>query len=171
MNYNFIKMTQKKKEWNWRETLMSFGIVPKEAKMLFEIDDANGTKLIFPEANDITEIQEGTTVTADNGEYVFTDDAKTYKITVDSGKVSAIEITEEQPEEEQPIEMKEVLQSFADEFHAKDLQVKELESTVAEMKTEITQLKALMSHGKDDEVKKTVTFGGKKIDFDKLNKK
>jgi hypothetical protein len=39
------------------------------------------------------------------------------------------------------------------------------------MKTEITQLKALMSHSKDDEVKKTVTFGGKKIDFDKLNKK
>jgi hypothetical protein len=160
-------MTQKKKEWNWREALMSFGIVPKQAKMLFEIDDANGKKLIFPEANDVTEIQEGTSVTAENDDYVFTDDAKTYKITVENRKVSAIEITEE----EQPIDMKEVLQSFADEFHAKDLQVKELESTVAEMKTEITQLKALMSHGKDDEVKKTVTFGGKKIDFDKLNKK
>jgi homogentisate 1,2-dioxygenase len=158
---------------NWKTALAAMGIVPKQVKMVFEIDGANGEKLIFPDANDISEIKEGIAVTAEDGEHVFITDGKTYKIEVTSGKVAKIDITEEKEAEAEGADMQEVLQEFANEFEAKDLQITEMKATISTLQKSIEDIKALMSHGKDDLKKEEKDFfiNGKKIDLSKIKNK
>ena len=135
---------------NWKTALAAMGIVPKQPKMIFEIDGANGEKLIFPDANDITEIKEESAITAEDGEHVFVADGKTYKIEVLSGVVTKLEIVETPPAAEVDPAMQEVLQEFANEFEANDIEKAEMKATISNLQKSIEEMKALMSHGKDD---------------------
>ena len=138
---------------NWKTALAAMGIVPKQPKMIFEIDGANGEKLIFPDANDITEIKEESAITAEDGEHVFVADGKTYKIEVLSGVVTKLEIVETPPAAEVDPAMQEVLQEFANEFEANDIEKAEMKATISNLQKSIEEMKALMSHGKDDNKK------------------
>ena len=135
---------------NWKTALAAMGIVPKQAKMIFEIDGANGEKLIFPDANDITEIKQDSAITAEDGEHVFVADGKTYKIEVLGGIVTKLEIVETPPVAEVDPAMQEVLQEFANEFEAKDKEIAEMKVTISSLEKSLNDVKALMNHGKDD---------------------
>jgi hypothetical protein len=167
-----------------KTALAAMGIVSKKAKdasMIFEIDGANGEKLTFPEANDITEIEEGSAVTAEDGEHVFVADGKTYTIKVEAGKVTSLEVTEEEPlvDSEMSAETIEMLQAIANQFEENATALAslrtELETARTEsesFKTAFAEMKALMSHGgddTDDDKDKNLVIGGKKIDLKKIN--
>lgn len=164
---------------NWREALAALGIKPTKKPAptaLFEVDTADGTKLSFPDINDITELQEGATTSAEDGEYTFQADGKTYKVVIAGGVVTSMEETEAEggdPSIEMAEGLAEALQAFANEFEAKDAEILELKTEAAATKTAIENLKALMSHGSDETAgkPKDVVVGGRKIDLSKLNKK
>lgn len=163
---------------NWKQALAALGIKPTskpKATALFEVDAADGTKLTFPEINDLTELKEGVTTTAEDGEYVFQADGKTYEVEVMGGMVKTVEeVTSGTEDPTMPDGLAEALQAFADEFEAKDAQIEALQTEATALKTSIESLKTLMSHGKDDTEPrndKTIVVAGKKIDLSKLNKK
>lgn len=155
---------------NWKTALMALGIVPKgQPTMAFEVDDSNGKKLNFTDANDATEIMEGSNVDAEDGDYTFVIDTKTYVITVLSGKVTALEITESDApvagSNDLSTQTVELLQAFANEFEVKDAQILALQA-------EIKEIKSLMTHEPEPkEPKQTAIVGGKKINFDNINLK
>ena len=170
---------------NWKTALAAMGIVPKNGKpnMVLEIQDANGVNLVFPDVNDITEIEVGTTVTAEDGEHVFTADNNTYTIVVAAGVVTELEVEPiEQPPAPEPDpnaptnvltpETIEMLQAFADQFEASATAIAALQAQNADLVQTIADLKGLMSHD-DDKPKPTaeVVIGGKKIDLTKINLK
>jgi len=175
----------KKPKMNWRTALANMRIKTpkkKEADMIFEIDGANGEKLTFPDANDVTEIEEGSTVTAEDGEHVFVSEGNTYTITVASGKVTKLEVVPvEEVETEMSAETVEMLEAVAAALDSNEtdiLAIKAenvaLKSELAEMKESVKGLKALMSHAEDDDdeekkKKKTLNIGGKKVDLTKIN--
>lgn len=170
---------------NWKTALAAMGIVPKNGKpnMVLEIQDANGVNLVFPDVNDITEIEVGTAVTAEDGEHVFTADNNTYTIVVAAGVVTELEV---EPIEQPPAppadpieptnvltpETIEMLQAFADQFEASATAIAALQAQNAELVQTIADLKGLMSHD-DDKPKPAaeVVIGGKKIDLTKINLK
>lgn len=153
-----------------KKALASIGIVPKEKEkepeMVFEIDGANGEKLIFPSANDITEIKENSPIEAEDGEHVFISDGKTYKIQVTAGVVTSMEVQEEPTEVAQ--EVREVLQAFADEFEVKNQEIAEMKKTIENLKEKIS----MVGHKKDDvSTVSDVLIGGKKIDLTRIKYK
>lgn len=164
---------------NWKTALAALGIKPTKkpaVTALFEVDSADGTKLTFPDIADITELKAGVTTTAEDGEYAFPADGKTYKVVVKGGIVETVEeVAPEAGDPNMPEGLVEALQAFADEFEAKDTAIAELKTEAEAMKATIEGLKALMSHGKDDTAakgsKETIVVGGRKIDLSKLNKK
>ena len=173
---------------NWKTALAAMGITPKHkaGKMVFEIQDANGVNLVFPDANDITEIAVGSAVTAEDGEHVFTADGNTYNISVVAGAVTELEV---EPIEVPPaapaapaapaptnvlsVETIAMLQAFADQFEESANMIAALQTQNGVLEQSITDLKALMSHdgdsGKDQPT--NVFIGGKKIDLTKINLK
>lgn len=169
---------------NWKTALAAMGIVPKNDKpnMVLEIQDANGVNLVFPDVNDITEIEVGTAVTAEDGEHVFTADNNTYTIVVAAGVVTELEVEpiESPAPAPDPIEPTnvltpetiEMLQAFADQFEASAKAIEALQAQNADLVQTIADLKGLMSHD-DDKPKPAaeVVIGGKKIDLTKLNLK
>jgi len=171
-----------KPNMTWREAAAKLGIkVPKEKKpnMLFEIDGANGEKLTFTEANDVTEIKEGSAVTAEDGEHVFVTDGNTYTIQVESGKVTKMEVV---PVEENTTDMSaetvEFIQAVAAELEKNENLFAEMKTNFEtlkgeneSLKTQIKDMKALMSHGGDDDDKnpKGLKIGNKTIDLTKIN--
>lgn len=169
---------------NWKTALAAMGIVPKNDKpnMVLEIQDANGVNLVFPDVNDITEIEVGTTVTAEDGEHVFTADNNTYTIVVAAGVVTELEVEpiEAPAPAPDPIEPTnvltpetiEMLQAFADQFEVSATAIAALQAQNAELVQTIADLKGLMSHD-DDKPKPAaeVVIGGKKIDLTKINLK
>lgn len=172
---------------NWKTALAAMGITPKNkaARMVFEIQDANGVNLVFPDANDITEIEVGSVVTAEDGEHVFTADGNTYSIVVLAGAVTELEVEPtEVPTEPAPapapeatnvlsVATIEMLQAFADQFEESANMIAALQTKNEVLEQSITDLKALMSHsddkGKDQPT--NVVIGGKKIDLTKINLK
>lgn len=176
-------------QMNWRTALAKMGVKPTvKAKMIFEIDGSNGEKLVFPEAADITEIKEESTVTAEDGEHVFVTDGNTYKIEVLAGKVVTLEVTPVEGEEptEMSAETVQMLQAIADQFDANEVSFAELKSEIATMKsekeslkTQLSEMKALMNHGGDggeggeggEPKPKAFSVNGKKIDLTKINLK
>lgn len=172
---------------NWKTALAAMGITPKNktARMVFEIQDANGVNLVFPDANDITEIEVGSAVTAEDGEHVFTADGNTYSIVVLAGEVTELEVEPtEVPAEPAPapapeatnvlsVATIEMLQAFADQFEESANMIAALQTKNEVLEQSITDLKALMSHsddkGKDQPT--NVVIGGKKIDLTKINLK
>lgn len=169
---------------NWKTALAAMGIVPKNGKpnMVLEIQDANGVNLVFPDVNDITEIEVGTAVTAEDGEHVFTADNKTYSIVVAAGVVTELEVEPIEPPAPAPDpteptnvltpETIEMLQAFADQFDASAKAIEALQTQNAELVQTIADLKGLMSHDDDKPKPATeVVIAGKKIDLTKLNLK
>lgn len=158
------------KSITWRDALAKMGIAPKKIEtpqMVFEIDGANGEKLTFPDANDITEVKEESAITAEDGEHVFIADGKTYTIEVLAGVVTKLTIDEPVAED---TTMAEILQAFANEFELNTVEKTEMKATILRLENTVSEMKTLMVHGKD-EPKKDFSFGGKKIDFNKLNNK
>lgn len=171
---------------NWKTALAAMGIVPKNDKpnMVLEIQDANGVNLVFPDVNDITEIEVGTTVTAEDGEHVFTADNNTYTIMVAAGVVTELEVEPIEAPAPAPAtdpieptnvltpETIEMLQAFADQFEVSATAIAALQAQNAELVQTIADLKGLMSHD-DDKPKPAaeVVIGGKKIDLTKINLK
>src|SRR6478735_4774337 len=75
---------------SWKDRLAKMtGKAKPKATAKLEIDDANGETLVFPEIGDVSEIAEGVTVTAADGEHVFTADATTYTVVVTNGVVTS----------------------------------------------------------------------------------
>jgi hypothetical protein len=182
--FNQIKLIMSR---NWKTALAAMGIVPKNGKpnMVLEIQGANGENLVFPDVNDITEIEVGTTVTAEDGEHVFTADNNTYSIVVVAGIVTELEVEPieapappaPEPDPNAPTnvltpETIEMLQAFADQFEASATAIAALQAQNADLVQTIADLKGLMSHD-DDKPKPTaeVVIGGKKIDLTKINLK
>lgn len=171
---------------NWKTALAAMGIVPKNDKpnMVLEIQDANGVNLVFPDVNDITEIEVGTAVTAEDGEHVFTADNNTYTIVVAAGVVTELEV---EPIEQPPAppadpieptnvltpETIEMLQAFADQFEASTTAIAALQAQNAALVQTIADLKGLMSHADDKKKDEptSIMIGGKQIDLNKLNLK
>lgn len=170
---------------NWKTALAAMGIVPKNDKpnMVLEIQDANGVNLVFPDVNDITEIEVGTAVTAEDGEHVFTADNNTYSIVVAAGVVTELEVEpiESPAPAPDPIEPTnvltpetiEMLQAFADQFDASATAIAALQKQNAELVQTIADLKGLMSHADDKKKDEptSIVIGGKQIDLTKLNLK
>lgn len=169
---------------NWKTALAAMGIVPKNDKpnMVLEIQDANGVNLVFPDVNDITEIEVGTAVTAEDGEHVFTADNNTYSIVVAAGVVTELEVEPIDPPAPAPDPIEptnvltpetiEMLQAFADQFDASAKAIEALQKQNAELVQTIADLKGLMSHDDDKPKPATeVVIAGKKIDLTKLNLK
>jgi hypothetical protein len=170
---------------NWKTALAAMGIVPKNGKpnMVLEIQDANGVNLVFPDVNDITEIEVGTAVTAEDGEHVFTADNNTYTIVVAAGVVTELEVEPIEPPAPAPgpieptnvltPETIEMLQAFADQFEASATAIAALQAQNAELVQTIADLKGLMSHADDKKKDEptSIMIGGKQIDLNKLNLK
>ncbi len=173
---------------NWKTALAAMGIVPKNGKpnMVLEIQGANGENLVFPDVNDITEIEVGTTVTAEDGEHVFTADNNTYSIVVVAGIVTELEVEPieapappaPEPDPNAPTnvltpETIEMLQAFADQFEASATAIAALQAQNAELVQTIADLKGLMSHADDKKKDEptSIMIGGKQIDLNKLNLK
>lgn len=169
---------------NWKTALAAMGIVPKNDKpnMVLEIQDANGVNLVFPDVNDITEIEVGTAVTAEDGEHVFTADNNTYSIVVAAGVVTELEVEPIEPPAPAPDPIEptnvltpetiEMLQAFADQFEASAKAIEALQAQSADLVQTIADLKGLMSHDDDKPKPATeVVIAGKKIDLTKLNLK
>lgn len=173
---------------SWKERLarMTGKAKPKaQAEAKLEIDDANGEKLIFPEIGDVSEIAEGVAVTATDGEHVFTADSTTYTVTVANGIITAVvetEVTAEEPE--MNADTAEFVEAVALGLEAAEAfqatargEIDELKSQLATALGELKDLKANMSHKTpkegegDDNAPKTVTVGGKKINFANINLK
>lgn len=150
MNIHFKNKIMNK---NWKTALAAMGIVPKQkepVKMLFEIDGANGEKLSFTDANDITEIKEGSAVVAEDGAHTFVADGKTYNIEVAGGVVTKLEIIEETTDPTTDPALAEVLQEVANELQVSETERAEMKAEISGLKTTISEMKALMVHGKDD---------------------
>ena len=165
---------------NWKESLAKMIGVSKEKKatMLFEVDDATGAKLTFPDIADLTELAEGVAVTAENGEHVFEADGNTYTIMVDAGKVTKVDVV---PIDGAPDEMSadtlEFVTAVAEQLGEQQSINAEMKLTVSKLEATINSMKSLMSHGKDD-VKtgadatgKKFVVNGKEIDLTKVNLK
>ena len=134
---------------NWKTALAAMGLILKQKPtMVFEIDDANGKKLVFPDANDFTEVVEGANVTAEDGEYVITVDGIVSTITVLSGTVTAIVVSE--PAAVEPLDITAAIDpKIIELFQLMGAQLESNEILISEMKVEFTELKATMSHGGD----------------------
>lgn len=154
-----------------------------------EIDDATGETLVFPEIGDVSEIIEGVTVTATDGDHVFTADGSTYTVTVEAGKVTKVVEDQTDPEEDETIVAKEdqtdeFIEAVAIELAANEefrtsaqalIDAQALQITA--LGEEIKKLKGLMKHKgdgtNDDDDKggagKALKIGGKTIDLDKIN--
>lgn len=159
----------------------------QKATAKLEIDDANGEKLDFPEIGDVSEIAEGVTVVATDGDHVFEADGKIYTLTVAGGVVTAVVVADAQDAAEMSAETAEFVEAVATglaeaeafkiEANAK---IADLETKLAEfatLKADFAALKATLKHGDDgmgdgDAGKpKAVKVGGKSIDLSKINLK
>jgi hypothetical protein len=171
---------------SWKDRLTTLrGKKPPKSTAKLEVDDANGETLIFPEIGDVSEIAEGIAVTATDGDHVFTADSTTYNVVVEGGKVTGVTETPIQAEaSEMSAETAEFVEAVALELEANAEFKTTAGADIAEMKTqlatalnEIKTLKATMSHKTpkegegDDDDKKSVSIGGKKINLNKLNLK
>lgn len=154
---------------NWKTALAA--MMGQKPTMLFEIDDANGTKLVFPDAADFSEVIEGATVTADDGEYVVTVDGIVTTITVVGGVVTAVTTADANSNTtDAPAEID---QSIVELFQLMGAQLEANDATIAEMKVQFTELKATMSHGGDGDaeptLKKPLEINGRIIDLKNVN--
>lgn len=159
---------------SWKQRLASMGIAYKEKaipNMIFEIDDVTGAKLVFPDIADLTELAEGVTVTAEDGDHVFEAEGNTYTVTVLGGKVTKIDIV---PLEAMATEMSAETAGFvtavAEQLEAQEVLNTEMKAQLTSAHTLISEMKAMMSHGKDDlqaQVKE-ILVGGKTIDLTKV---
>jgi hypothetical protein len=162
---------------NWKTALAAMGITPKIKKqpdMLFEIDDANGVKLSFPDANDATEVVEGAKVNVADGEYTFEVDSVIHTITVADGVVTAkSSIDKVEASSEMNAETKEFLQAVANEFENTATMLADLKKELTQTKTDLVNMKALIKHSGDQEKpdNQVLNLGGKKIDLNKINLK
>lgn len=153
-----------------------------------EIDDANGEKLDFPEIGDVSEIAEGVAVVATDGDHVFEADGKIYTLTVASGVVTAVVVTDAQdPAEEMSAETAEFVEAVATglaeaeafkvEANAKIANLETKLAELATLKADFATLKATLKHSDDGmksddlEKPKAVKVGGKSIDLSKINLK
>ena len=134
---------------NWKTALAAMGLILKQKPtMVFEIDDANGKKLVFPDANDFTEVVEGANVTAEDGEYAITVDGIVSTITVLSGTVTTIVVSE--PSAVEPLDITAAIDpKIIELFQLMGAQLESNEVLFSEMKVDFTELKATMSHGGD----------------------
>ena len=171
----------------WKDRLAKMrgkGAAKPTAKL--EVDDANGEKLILPEIGDVSEIAEGVTVTATNGDHVFTADATTYTVTVLDGvitKVAEAPTAEEEAPSAMSDETVEFIEAVAQELETNEAfrvsakaSIDALTAGLATANATIAALKSTMSHGKAKEGEgagepKGFTVGGKKIDLNKINLK
>jgi hypothetical protein len=161
---------------SWKDRLAKLkGKAKPKATAKLEIDDANGETVVFPEIGDVSEIAEGTTVTATDGDHVFTADGKTYTVTVADGVVTAI--VETMPEDAPDAETTEFVEAVALELEANETFRAEARAEIDALKETIKNLKATMSHktpaeGDGDEGKpKGLKIAGKSIDLSKINLK
>ena len=189
----FAKADAQAKPWKERLAKLKakFG-GDKRPTAKLEIDGANGEKIIFPEIGDISEVQDGIAVEAENGKHVFTVDSSVYTIEVLDGKVtSVIEDTTGGDDSEMSAETEEFLTAVAEalqdaaEFKATAL------ARIEALTTELKDFKALMGHKGDGATgatggagatgaagatggagaKKPLVIGGKTINLDKINLK
>jgi len=152
---------------NWKTVLAAMMGEKPTAKMLFEINDANGTTLTFPDASDLSEVVEGVATTAADGNYVFEADSKIYSITVLGGVVTTLAIADAVASKDVPAlnaETVELLQAFASEFESQS-------NLIANLQGELKSLKSLIGH-KDDKTGDSamgLKVGNKTIDLTKIN--
>lgn len=185
----------------WKARLAKMGIVPKTqqaGKAKLEIDDANGETMVFPEIGDVSEIVEGVTVTAEDGDHVFTADDSIYTVTVENGVVTKVIEDQTNTETEEEVAARvaaeaaakeaginaatfEAFQEIANELEANAQfrtatakQISDLSAENVKLKKELADAKALMSHdgdgGNGGADDKELIINGKKIDFNKLNR-
>ena len=170
----------------WRDRLAKLkGKTPPKATAKLEIaDQATGENMIFPEIGDVSEIREGVTVTATDGEHVFVADATTYTVEVANGVVTSVTETPTDAATASSPETTEFVEAVAEALGEHEAFKTEATAQLAELKTalataqqELKDFKATMSHGGDGTGAngaaatggKTVSIGGKKIDLNKIN--
>jgi len=182
----FAKAEGDKRSWKQRAADLIAGKKgDKGAQAKLEIDDqATGEKLIFPEIGAVTEIAEGITVTATDGEHVFEADGIVYTVDVKDGKVvTVIETLVEAGDGAMGEETQAFVEAVAEELTVNETfrtgaeaRLAQLEKDLATAVGTIKDLKAKMSHKSDrdadDDDKnaaKEIVIGGKKIDLSKIN--
>lgn len=164
---------------SWKDRLAKLkGKAKPKATAKLEIDDANGETVVFPEIGDVSEIAEGTAVTATDGDHVFTADGKTYTVTVAAGVVTAIV-------EDVPVPaadgMNEDTMAFveavAEAMEANETFRAEANAKITALEETLKTLKATMSHpapkegeGTDD-APKGLKIAGKTINLSNINLK
>jgi hypothetical protein len=126
----------------------------------FKIDDATGETMLFPDANDFTEIVVGTPVTASEGEHYCTVGESVYKIEVEGGLVKSIDLEDaatpepspETPAPSQNVDILEVLEITAvlmQEIEDLKTAVKEKNSELETVKTSMAEMKSNLKHSKE----------------------
>lgn len=186
----FAKAEGQPKTWKDRFAGLTGGKKKDKPSAKLEIDDATGETLIFPDLGDISEIVEGVTVTATDGDHVFTADNSVYTVTVLDGKVTLV-IEDQTGTDDDGNPLSEETTAFVEAvveemdtnatFRAEALAaITTLTEGLAAANKTIATMRATMKHGGDGTddggdggagsgTPKTFKVGGKTVDISKIN--
>lgn len=187
----FAKAEGQPKTWKERLAgLKGAGRAKAKPSAKLEIDDATGETLSFPDIGDVSEILEGVTVVATDGDHVFTADASTYTVTVLDGVVTKVieDQTGDDPDAEaMNAETLEFIEAVAEAMEANEqfrataqASIDRLTADLATANTTISAIRATMSHKAPKEgegdggageggVAAVLKINGKTIDLSKIN--